>query len=105
MKSPAAQSLALSFSAPNVVTAARVVLAVPIAWLLLQGGAGGVLLAGILLSIAWATDGMDGFLARRLGQSSLAGALFGLVADWVLMTPTLLSFYSCLKKGSYIFTS
>jgi len=82
--------LTLRFNVPNAVTAARVVLAMVIAWLLIQGGAAGILLAGILLIVAWATDGLDGFLARRLGQSTLGGALFDLVADRVLMTPVLL---------------
>lgn len=45
---------------------------------------------GILLVVAWATDGLDGFLARKLGQSTLAGALFDLVADRLLMTPILI---------------
>ena len=48
------------------------------------------MLAGILLIAAWAIDGLDGFLARSLGQSTLAGALFGLVADRLLMTPILI---------------
>lgn len=82
--------LTLRFNVPNAVTAARVVLAMVIAWLLIQGGAAGILMAGILLIVAWATDGLDGFLARRLGQSTLSGALFDLVADRVLMTPVLL---------------
>lgn len=90
MNNPAAQVLTLRFNVPNAVTAARIVLAMVIAWLLIQGGAAGILLAGILLIVAWATDGLDGFLARRLGQSTLGGALFDLVADRVLMTPVLL---------------
>ena len=90
MNNSAEQVLSWSFNAPNYVTIARVVLAATIAWLLIQGGAAEILLAGILLTIGWATDGLDGFLARRLGQSSLAGALFDLVADRVLMTPTLI---------------
>ena len=84
------QALALRANAPNAVTAVRVVLAVVIAWLLIQGGTAENLLAGILLVIAWITDGLDGFLARKLGQSTLAGALFDLVADRVLMSPTLI---------------
>ena len=87
---PAEQVLALRFNVPNTVTAVRIVLAVSIAWLLCQGGTAEILLAGILLIVAWATDGLDGLLARRLGQSSLGGALFDLVADRVLMTPTLI---------------
>ena len=84
------QVLSLRFNVPNAVTAARVVLAVVIACLLIQGGAAEVLLAGILLVVAWASDGLDGFLARRLGQSTLGGALFDIIADRVIMTPALL---------------
>ena len=80
----------MRFNIPNAVTAMRIILAVPIALLLCQGRASGILLAGILLIIAWATDGLDGFLARRLRKSSLAGALFDLVADRMLMLPTLI---------------
>jgi phosphatidylglycerophosphate synthase len=84
------QSLSWSFNAPNAVTIARIVLAIVIAWLLLQGGATEILLAGVLLIAGWVSDGLDGLLARRMGQSTLAGALFDLIADRVLMTPTLI---------------
>lgn len=87
---PAEQALSWSFNAPNYVTIARVVLAATIVWLLVQGGEAGILMAGILLIIGWGTDGLDGFLARRMGQSTLAGALFDLVADRALMTPALI---------------
>ena len=90
MNKSAEEELSWSFNAPNAVTIARVVLAIVIAWLLLQGGATEILLAGILLIVGWATDGLDGLLARRMGQSTLAGSLFDLVADRVLMTPTLI---------------
>jgi len=90
MNNSAEQSLSLRFNVPNTVTAVRIVLAVVIAWILIQGGAAEMLLAGILLIAAWATDGLDGILARRLGQSTLAGALFDLVADRLLMTPILI---------------
>ena len=89
MSRPTEQVLSLRGNVPNAVTAVRVVLAAVIAGLLIQGGAA-ILPAGILLIIAWATDGLDGFLARRLGQSTLAGALFDLVADRLLMTPILI---------------
>ncbi len=84
------QVLSLRFSVPNTVTAVRIVLAVVIAMLLIQADVTGIMWAGILLVVAWATDGLDGFLARRLGQSTLAGALFDLVADRMIMTPTLI---------------
>ncbi len=89
MNNSADQGLSWKFNAPNGVTMARVVLAIVIAWLLLRGEATEILIAGILLIVGWATDGLDGLLARRMGQSTLAGALFDLVADRLLMTPTL----------------
>ena len=90
MNNSADQSLSWSLNIPNAVTTTRVVLAVVIAWLLLQGGATEILLAGILLIVGWVSDGLDGLLARRKGQSTLTGALFDLIADRVLMTPTLI---------------
>ncbi len=90
MDNAALQTLVLRFNVPNAVTMVRVALAVVVAWLLIQGGAEEVILVGILLIAAWATDGLDGFLARKLGQSTLAGALFDLVADRLLMTPILI---------------
>jgi len=90
MSNWADEALAWSFNVPNGVTILRAILTVPIAWLVYQGGAVEVVLAGILLMIAWGTDGLDGFLARRLGQSSLAGALLDLVADRLIMTPAVI---------------
>ena len=90
MNNWADEALAWSFNVPNGITILRVLLTVPIALLVYQGGQVQVLLAGILLCIAWTTDGLDGFLARRLGQSSLAGALLDLVADRLIMTPALI---------------
>ena len=90
MNNSADQGLSWKFNAPNGVTMARVVLAIVIAWLLLRGEATEILIAGILLIVGWVTDGLDGLLARRMGQSTLAGALFDLVADRLLMTPTLI---------------
>jgi len=88
--SPVAQALVWRFNAPNAVTMARVILAIVIPLLLIYGGRVEVILAGILLVVAWASDGLDGFLARKLGQSTLVGSLFDLATDRVLMTPTLI---------------
>ena len=72
---------------PNGITASRVVLAGIIAWLLWQGE---FFAAGALIVVAAATDGLDGLLARRLGQSSLGGSLFDLVSDQLLFMPSLI---------------
>ena len=78
------------FNIPNAFTAVRVILAVVIAILLIQATTTGIIWAGILLLIAWGTDGLDGFLARRLRQQTLFGSLFDLVADRCIMTPALI---------------
>jgi phosphatidylglycerophosphate synthase len=81
------QDLKLSLNVPNVITAVRVVMAGIICWLLWRGQ---FLAAGILIVIAAATDGLDGLLARRLGQSSLGGSIFDMVADQLLFMPSLI---------------
>jgi cardiolipin synthase len=81
------EELRLALNVPNIITAVRVVMAGIIAWLLWQGE---FIAAGILILIAASTDGLDGLLARRLGQSSLGGSLFDLVADEILFMPSLI---------------
>jgi len=81
------QELRLDLNVPNVITAVRVVMALVIFWLLWQRE---FLVAGILIVIAAATDGLDGLLARRLGQSSLGGSIFDMVADQILFMPSLI---------------
>jgi len=81
------QELKLCLNVPNVITAVRVVMAGIICWLLLQSQ---FLAAGILIVVAAATDGLDGLLARRLGQCSLGGSLFDMIADELLFMPSLI---------------
>jgi phosphatidylglycerophosphate synthase len=87
---PAAPAIKFSFNVPNVFTSTRICLAVAIACLLALGTKTEILIAGILLIIAASTDFFDGFLARRLGQTSLFGSLFDIVADQVLFMPALI---------------
>jgi len=75
---------------PNTLTAIRIILAVIVAVLLIQATATGIIWAGSLLLVAWGTDGLDGFLARRLKQQTLFGSLFDLVADRCVTTPVLI---------------
>lgn len=90
MNRASGQELKFALNVPNIITAVRVVLAIVIACLLFQGSKSEILAAGVLLIIAASTDWLDGFLARRLGQSSLVGSLFDLVADEILFMPTLI---------------
>ena len=86
-KQSSINELRLSLNVPNSLSAVRVVMAGVIAWLLWQGE---FFAAGALIVVAAATDGLDGLLARRLGQSSLGGSLFDLVADQLLFMPSLI---------------
>ncbi|MFC1899799.1 CDP-alcohol phosphatidyltransferase family protein [Chloroflexota bacterium] len=83
------ENLRIRPNVPNAVTLSRIILVVVVCWLLIMGNGDSVMLPGFLIIVAWLTDGLDGFLARRLGQSSLGGAIFDLVADRFLMTPVL----------------
>ncbi len=78
--------ISLDFNVPNTVTASRVVLTLFIIYFMLQSQ---YTLAGILIIVAAITDGVDGFLSRRLGQSSLGGALFDMIADQLFFMSTL----------------
>ena len=75
---------------PHVFTATRVVLAAIIGFLLVHGTSSSILVAGILLIIAAITDFFDGFLARKLNQTSLLGSIFDILADQLLFMPTLI---------------
>jgi len=90
MDKPSELKVKLAFNVPNTITASRIIMAIVIVMLLYVGGETKIFTAGILLIIAALTDWLDGFLARRLGQSSLGGSLFDLVADEVLFMPTLI---------------
>ena len=79
--------LKLAFNITNAVTAIRVVLSPVISWLVCERD---FLAAGIVALIAISTDVLDGYLARRLGQTSLGGAIFDLAADQLLIIPNLI---------------
>jgi phosphatidylglycerophosphate synthase len=83
--------LAINRNCPNAVTLLRLVMAGFIAWFLYEYTTTGMLAAGILLIIAGLTltDWLDGYLARRLSQSSLGGSLFDMIADQALFMSSL----------------
>jgi len=90
ISSASTQDLKLALNIPNTLTFTRILLAIPIALLLHQGSEGSIFLAGVLLVIAAGTDWLDGFLARRLGQSSPGGALLDMFADQMFFMPSLI---------------
>lgn len=70
---------------PNVISAARIVLVAPIVWLLLERRFEAAIW---LFVIAGASDGLDGFLAKRFGWSSRLGGILDALADKLLLVST-----------------
>lgn len=68
---------------PNAVTGVRLLCVPLFVWLLF--GAGRQTAAAILLAVLGATDWVDGFLARRLGQVSTLGKILDPLADRILV--------------------
>lgn len=66
---------------PNAITVLRLLLVIPIVLLLVNDAAPVVTL--ILLTMFGVSDWVDGYLARRLGQTSRTGAILDPVADRV----------------------
>src|SRR3989442_15226567 len=75
----------------NALTAARVLLAVPFAFLMTGGGARHATLAALVLAAAIATDVLDGALARRRDTVTAAGRAFDHAADCFFVTSGLVA--------------
>lgn len=67
---------------PNIITVVRIALVLPTAWLLWERR---YLEALLLMSVAGASDAVDGWLARRLDAVSRLGAALDPVADKLLV--------------------
>lgn len=75
-------------TAPNLFTLLRLLLTPFVAAAILNGQYGRTI---ILFFAAGVTDGIDGLLARRLGQSSRIGAYFDPIADKILLSAIYIS--------------
>ncbi|MCG8667946.1 MAG: CDP-alcohol phosphatidyltransferase family protein, partial [Pseudomonadales bacterium] len=69
-------------SIPNALTVMRILLVIPFVWVLLNEQ---YQLALLLLFIAGASDGLDGFLARHYGWYSWFGSVADPIADKILL--------------------
>lgn len=73
---------------PNAISLARIALVPPVLVLLLNGRHD---IALILFFVAGFSDGLDGYLAKRFGWHSRAGALLDPVADKLLVAGTFIT--------------
>jgi cardiolipin synthase (CMP-forming) len=67
---------------PNALCVLRMLLVAPVAWLLVEGE---YRLTLGLFAFAAATDGLDGFLAKRCGWTSELGKILDPLADKILL--------------------
>jgi cardiolipin synthase len=72
---------------PNLISILRIALVVPVVLFLLEGIYTWAL---VLFLIAGASDGLDGFLARRYGWTSRVGAILDPIGDKLLMVAVFL---------------
>ncbi|GAB1262466.1 CDP-alcohol phosphatidyltransferase family protein [Aurantivibrio plasticivorans] len=73
---------------PNLLTTLRILLAAPVAWLIIEGEFSLVL---VLAFIAGVTDGLDGWIARRFNAQSRYGAIADPISDKALLIGTFVS--------------
>ncbi len=69
------------FEIPNLVSLSRVVLTPFVGYFLAQGDGRSTLICAVILVVAGITDGLDGYLARRMGKVSQLGIALDPVAD------------------------
>lgn len=68
---------------PNVITALRIVLVIPLCWLVVTGRYESALLVA---TVAGFSDALDGFLAKHFGWTSWIGGMLDPVADKLMLT-------------------
>lgn len=73
------------FLIPNIITIARILSIIPIVWLVMDGSITMRIIALVLYVIAAASDWVDGYLARAMGQYSDLGRMLDPIADKLLV--------------------
>lgn len=68
---------------PNAITIGRMVMALPLLWLLMSGFYQEALWLALL---AGSSDALDGFIAKRFGWRSVLGGILDPIADKLLLT-------------------
>jgi CDP-diacylglycerol--glycerol-3-phosphate 3-phosphatidyltransferase len=80
---------------PNSITMSRIIMIPLFLWILSphfpwQGNGAQELTAAVLFILASATDGVDGYLARKRGQITTMGMLLDPLADKIMVTAALI---------------
>ena len=72
---------------PNLITGLRILLVLPVAWLMIEQRYGEALL---IFAVAGGSDALDGFLAKRFNWTSWLGGWLDPLADKLLVMATLI---------------
>jgi CDP-diacylglycerol---glycerol-3-phosphate 3-phosphatidyltransferase len=92
----------MPLNVPNLLTLLRV-LAIPVVVVLLVGETeNGDVIAAVVFAAAAATDGLDGWIARRRGQVTAFGQLVDPIADKLLIVAALLSLVSLDRLEAWV---
>lgn len=84
---------------PNAITIARMVVALPLLWLLLDRN---FMAALFLVVLAGASDAVDGFLAKRFDWRSALGGLLDPIADKLLLAASFLGLWWSQQLPSWL---
>lgn len=68
----------------NKITIFRIFLVFFVVWLLFNGDMAGYIWALILTIVAFALDGLDGYVARKFNESSKLGAVLDIMSDRIV---------------------
>lgn len=79
------------WTTPNILTISRIAAAPVVALMVVLGGPGWALPAFLLFGAAALTDFLDGWLARKLGQTTAIGKMLDPIGDKVMVALLLLS--------------
>lgn len=68
----------------NLITVGRLALLFVVIWLLYVGNVQVITLCMVLIIVVFASDGLDGWVARRRGSASTFGAVFDIAGDRIV---------------------
>lgn len=100
MKITADMKLPFGFNLPNLITVVRMALIPFVILFLLWQFRGSNLLATILFVVAAATDGIDGYYARKFKQVTNFGKFLDPLADKLLVISTLICLVALGRAGA-----
>lgn len=68
----------------NLITIARLIMLFVVIWLIYVGNVGVVTACMVLIAVVFASDGLDGWVARKRGSTSALGAVFDILGDRIV---------------------